>query len=86
MDGLLDEHTKETRDILRQAWALLDSKLDLAQSQLVTTRQVLGAYDPRAVLARGYAIVRGRVQTGEQIIIEQHARLITAEVTNVKEQ
>ena len=85
MDGLLDEHTKEVRDMLRQAWTLLDSRVDLLQSQLVTTRQVLGAYDPRAVLARGYAIVRGRVQTGEQITIEQHTRLITAEVTDVKE-
>ncbi len=85
MDGLLDERTKETRDVLRQAWMLLDSRVDLSQSQLVTTRQVLGAYDPRAVLARGYAIVRGHVQVGKQITIEQHSKVITAEVTDVKE-
>ncbi len=85
MDGLLDERTRDARDMLRQAWMLLDGRVDLLQSQLVTTRQVLGAYDPRAVLARGYAIVRGRVKTGEQITIEQHTRLITAEVTDVKE-
>ncbi len=85
MDGLLDERVRQARDTLRQACGLLDARVDLLQSQVVMQRQVLGAYDPRAVLARGYAIVRGQVAKGEKITIEQHTKVITAEVTDVQE-
>lgn len=84
MDGLIDDHSRQTRDTLYQAWLLLEARAELLQSQLVTQRQVLGAYDPRAVLARGYAIVRGEAAVGSSITVEQHKRIITAEVTNVE--
>lgn len=47
-------------------------------------RALLDAYDPAAVLARGYAIVRGDVAAGSLVTIEQAKRYITAEVTDVK--
>lgn len=84
MDGLIEERRRAAKDALRQGLVLLDARVDLLQSQLVTSRQVLGAYDPRAVLARGYAIVRGEVAPGKEIIIEQKQQVITAEVTHVK--
>ena len=85
MSGLIDERAKEAQDALRHAWTLLDARAELLLSQLVTNRQVLSAYDPRAVLARGYAIVRGEATVGSSITVEQHKRTITAEVTNVEE-
>ncbi len=84
VDDLLNERRKVAQDTLQQALALFDSRIDLLAGQLVTTRQVLSAYDPRLVLARGYAIVRGEIHPGSTIIIEQQDKQITAEVKNVK--
>ena len=84
MESLIEERGRFTRELLRQGWVLLDAHIDILQSQLVTSRQVLGAYDPRAVLARGYALLRGQVRVGGAITIEQKNRLIEAEVTNVE--
>ncbi len=86
MDAIVDTTTHEVRDTLRTSWSLVDSRVDLLLGQLVTTRQVLGAYDPRAVLERGYALVRGDVVPGKEIIIERRAQIITAEVKDVKTQ
>ena len=44
---------------------------------------MLAAYDPGAVLARGYAILRGEIAVGGEIEIEQAKKLIKAEVKNV---
>ena len=41
------------------------------------------APQPRAVLARGYAIVRGVACVGSEITIQQSKQTITAEVTHV---
>lgn len=43
--------------------------------------QALVAYDPQAVLARGYALIRGRPDPGAHIRIITHQAIITAEVT-----
>lgn len=84
MTGFIDEYQRDTRDSLKHAWGLLDSRIGLLQSQLINQLQVISAYDPSAVLARGYAIVRGTVTVGQSISIEQHERRVTAEVTNVE--
>lgn len=83
-DGIINDYQRETTTILRQGWTLMDARVDLLQSQLVTQRQVLDAYNPRAVLARGYAIVRGTMATGSIITIEKQQQIIEAEVKNVK--
>ena len=83
-EGVVDGYLKDTRVTLRQGLAMLDTRVDLLQSQLVTSRQVMGAYNPRAVLSRGYAIIRGEVATGGIIRIEQQERIITAEVKDVE--
>ncbi|MGB4767743.1 MAG: exodeoxyribonuclease VII large subunit [Candidatus Saccharimonas sp.] len=86
MDTVVDGNVRDVRDRLRASWSLLDSRADLLLGQLVTTRQVLGAYDPSAVLERGYALVRGTIAPGKEIIIERKAQIITAEVKDVKNQ
>ncbi|MGB4762711.1 MAG: exodeoxyribonuclease VII large subunit [Candidatus Saccharimonas sp.] len=85
MESIVESYVRETSDKLHQGWSLLDMRVDLLLGQLVTTRQVLGAYDPRAVLERGYAIVRGVVSPGQEITIERKQQLITAEVVDVKD-
>lgn len=83
-EGIIGEYQRETQGIIRQGWNVLDARVDLLQGQLVTQRQVLGAYNPRAVLARGYAIVRGTVAKGGIITIEKQQHIIEAEVKDVK--
>ncbi len=84
IDGMVNDYLKDTNAMLRQGWTVLDARVDLLQSQLVTSRQVMAAYDPKAVLSRGYGIVRGEVASGGMITIEQQERIITAEVKDVK--
>ena len=84
MEALIDEQVKLAQTTLKDGWSLFDARLNLLDGQLQTIRQVISAYDPRAVLARGYAIVRGEVYAGNVITIEQKNRLITAEVKDVK--
>lgn len=49
------------------------------------TTMTLKAYDPRAVLERGYALLRGDPTPGRQITVETSTKLIRAEVTHVNE-
>lgn len=85
MEAILEEYGTVARSALERALDLYESRIELAQSRVVTVRQVLAAYDPMAVLSRGYAIVRGTILVGEEISIEQKKRTITAEVTHVED-
>lgn len=84
MDGLLEGYHESVKTFLQSGAGLLESRIDLLLGQLVTTSQVLAAYDPKAILARGYAIIRGRVAVGAEITIEQQQRMLKAEVTHVE--
>lgn len=70
--------------LLADGLRALDNRLSQVNDMLASQRSMLAAYDPTAVLARGYAIVRGDVAVGSTISIEQTKRYIEAEVTNVK--
>lgn len=67
------------RSAIGQTQRQLDQAAEQAESQLRTVR----AYDPAAVLARGYALVRGQVAAGNAIEIERSQDIIKAEVTHV---
>ncbi len=54
-----------------------------ASHRLVSLQSQLGAYNPDAVLARGYALVRGALSVGEIIEVEQATIIATAEVQHV---
>ena len=82
-EAIIGDYERDVEMILRQGWSLLDARIDLLRGQIVTQRQVLDAYDPQSVLARGYAIVRGKTTVGNMITIEQKDRRIEAEVKHV---
>ncbi len=84
LDLFVDDMHREIKTTLTHGLTILASRVELQQSQLVNQQQVLAAYDPQAVLERGYAIVRGTVKVGSTITIEKRQQLIEAEVTNVK--
>lgn len=69
----------------------VDRQLTMSTQRAKSLTQALTAYDPRAVLRRGYAIlwntrrqVAGQVSVGDSLVIETDQKLINAEVTNVQ--
>ena len=60
-----------------------EQRIDMSLNQTEQQRRMLAAYDPRAVLARGYAIIRDATRVGSEITIQQSKQTITAEVTHV---
>ena len=70
-------------DSLRRAIAQIDTRVQDADRQLEYRRQQLEAYNPRRVLERGYAMMRGDPQVGAMIVIETQKTIIEAEVQHV---
>jgi exodeoxyribonuclease VII large subunit len=79
----IDRHMQETRQRLDRIFLVIDRRYDYYDSRLLSLRRVLAELDPKKVLARGYALVRGDIRAGEMIEIEKSDILITAEVQHV---
>lgn len=84
MEHIVAGTERESRQLLERGLQVVDARVDMLLSQVVTQRQVLMAYNPRAVLERGYAMLRGKVAPGSTITIERKQDTITAEVKDVK--
>lgn len=54
-------------------------------SKISQLKSVIAAYDPQAILRRGYAIVRGEVAVGSDITVERLKDTIKAEVKDVRD-
>lgn len=80
----IDEAEHDTDLMLRKAVGMIDARCDEQVQGLDSYRKILSAYNPMAVLQRGYAIVRGNVEVGSTITVEQSQQIITAEVRDVK--
>ena len=85
---LSQQHQLE--DLASRMVLLVDKRLADCRQQVLATEQTLRAYDPRAVLKRGYAILwRGRqlareVKVGDKLTAETEDELIDMEVKNVR--
>jgi exodeoxyribonuclease VII large subunit len=80
----IDALQRDTRGQVADAAGSTLRRIDDALTTLESQRDMLRAYDPREVLRRGYALVRGRYEVGARVEIETIEKLITAEVTHVK--
>jgi len=85
VDGVVTELSAGAKRMLADALRFIDDKFLRARDMLSRERAMLLAYDPTAVLARGYAIVRGETVVGGIIEVEQAKKHITAEVKNVRQ-
>jgi exodeoxyribonuclease VII large subunit len=85
VENAANELLKQTQRALTEALRRLDERVARSSDTLAATKTVLAAYDPRSVLARGYAIIRGSVTVGGTIEIEQSKQFIEAEVRHVKQ-
>jgi exodeoxyribonuclease VII large subunit len=68
---------------LENSLAVIDQSVDRYLQRIASSRHILEAYDPKNVLVRGYAIVRGTATVGSIIEIEKRDSLIHAEVKHV---
>ena len=79
IDGRITSLHTQLSDVMRS----VDRQLLRHEEQLGGIRRVLAELDPRKVLARGYALIRGEISEGAIIEIEKSDIVITAEVQHV---
>lgn len=80
----IDVLIQDTRARLYDLLERIDTTFDHWIDDVVRVRSTLRAYDPDAVLRRGYALVRGEVEVGRPLVVETTKNLITTEVKDVK--
>jgi exodeoxyribonuclease VII large subunit len=74
---------QEVQAGLARAFTAINRRYEYHERSLAGVKRVLAELDPRKVLARGYALVRGKPVPGDIIEIEKNDILITAEVRHV---
>lgn len=80
---IVEKGLRDTHELLRSSLTRIDERILFDRQALVTMAAQLRAYDPEAVMARGYAIVRGTVTVGSTLTVERQKDIITAEVKHV---
>lgn len=84
LDRSLEQTRQQVSSLLEHAIFQIDDYTQKSEQMNSRLLAQLHAYNPAAVLARGYAIVRGKVVIGQDITIERKEDIIIAEVTDVK--
>lgn len=79
----IEEYRRDIITIVDRADGRIDERLSILKEETKATIRLLRQYDPRVVLERGYALVRGEVIVGGMIEIERSNDSIQAEVRNV---
>ena len=85
VEQAIDTRRQAVRRQLERAFGRTERAYEQSERRLEGLRRTLGSYDPRRVLERGYALVRGTVAIGGQIEIERYNDMITAEVRDVRQ-
>lgn len=85
LQSTLDNYRRETGSVIESSERRLLDRLLRLKDETTSTERLLRQYDPKTVLARGYALVRGKVEAGATIEIERINDVIEAEVRHVKQ-
>ena len=85
LETSISDEQRSLKDRLVQVLHRVDEKTDSYVTELTHLRRILSQLDPNAVLARGYAIVRGEVVVGGQLTIETSNKVITAKVESYEQ-
>ncbi len=83
MDHAIDLQLTELDSMLGVGLSQIDRRYRQLQAELAAQHRTLSSYDPKSVLERGYAIVRGELDVGEVIDIETSKLNAVAEVRSV---
>jgi exodeoxyribonuclease VII large subunit len=83
IERTVTERQQATRRRLMEVVTMIDRQYENQLTQLQALRRVLSGLDPRRVLERGYALIRGDTSVGSTIEIEKSNTILKAEVTHV---
>jgi exodeoxyribonuclease VII large subunit len=83
LERIIAEYQYATRRRLVQAVTVIDQRHSDQLVRLQAVRRILSELDPKRVLERGYALLRGNQVVGGTIEIEKSDTILTAEVTHV---
>lgn len=83
VSSLIEQRRLDIRLLLRSALDKIERRHIYETDQLDNLRRILKELDPKVVLKRGYALVRGEIKLNNSIEIEKSDILITAKVTHV---
>jgi exodeoxyribonuclease VII large subunit len=80
----IDAIDQQVRELLGGAHDSFIERIEMLEVAVERSRRILGAFNPLAVLERGYALVRGDLVTGGLVQIETSTKIVNAEVKDVK--
>lgn len=80
MERTVETERRQVSDTLEQLLQHIEQKIASQQDALQSTRRLLTEFDPNKVLARGYAIVRGKKSVGGTVEIETGEAIMKAKV------
>ncbi len=81
----IDETSRKLHEDVKSVMGYIETHQVQLARELAWRKEMLAAYDPRRVLERGYALIRGTTKVGEVIEIETRKQVITAEVQHVSD-
>lgn len=84
VENVIDQQSDQVRASLASMLDQSDYHIDRSMEKLVGITSVLAQLNPRTVLSRGYALVRGLQQIGQTIEVETNQAIMKAEVRDVK--
>lgn len=84
MMQLISQQYQSVNDTLTDMMYKIDKKIDEQIWQINSLKSILNQLNPENVLARGYALIRGRMRTGSLIEVETSKNIIKAEVKDVR--
>ncbi len=76
--------SRELTDRLADVRQAILHQIDLQQKHISETKKILQTLNPKAVLERGYAIVRGKLSPGNVVKITTFTQELTAEIHHVE--
>ncbi len=85
METAVDRSTREVRETIETIHERLEQFVDGERLRVQQLRAVLDAYNPAGIMARGYAIIYGKLEKGEMVKIETATRIAETEVKHVRE-
>ncbi|MDO4871860.1 MAG: exodeoxyribonuclease VII large subunit [bacterium] len=83
--NILQLKKEEEKRKIHQVGGSILLQIENRKAEIKAKKRLLENLNPHKILQQGYAILRGKVAIGEQIIIETMDKKITAEVKNVEQ-
>ncbi len=83
LNSKVDEAVRETTDLIREAKREIDVKITTFEQEVAGILKVLEQLNPEKVLARGYALISGKIEVGNVVNITTMKQEVMAEVKQV---